>query len=236
LRKPCRAQSKPRAEPGEYGFGEPSKRPVQHDHHADLEPDNGVTGKYGKPQKTKRHVANNRACHQDEGRAEDHGGNEDAPLVCAARAPMRDLLSLAELKALKAKQRKAKDPITREWCAALLEGAKASPWYSDDNMPSLYRDRGMKIAAVAVIAIDKRHGLATEGLQFLRRFHLQLPNTFATLPAVVRDWEAQFSLRVASGCPGEITLRNPEEGAEQNGLNEWLDQHLVRLEKCGIMA
>jgi hypothetical protein len=153
-----------------------------------------------------------------------------------ARAPMRDLLSLAELKALKAKQRKAKDPITREWCAALLEGAKASPWYSDDNMPSLYRDRGMKIAAVAVIAIDKRHGLATEGLQFLRRFHLQLPNTFATLPAVVRDWEAQFSLRVASGCPGEITLRNPEEGAEQNGLNEWLDQHLVRLEKCGIMA
>ena len=59
----------------------------------------------------------------------------------------------AELKELKAKSRKAKDPITREWYAALLEGMKESPWYSDDNAPSLYRDRYMRFVAIVVVAI-----------------------------------------------------------------------------------
>jgi hypothetical protein len=126
-----------------------------------------------------------------------------------------------EIKELKTKSRKAKDPITRAWYAALLEGMKESPWYSDDNAPSLYRDRCMRTAAIAVVAIAKGHELTMDGLHLLQHFRRQLPNTFATLPAVVRDWEAQFSLRIAVGSPGELELRMPEEGAELDGLNEW---------------
>jgi hypothetical protein len=130
----------------------------------------------------------------------------------------------AELKELKAKRLRAKDPITREWYAALLEGTKESPWYSDDNAPSLYRDRYMRFVAIVVVAIAEGHELAPKGLEFLRGFHRQLPNTFATLPAIVRDWEAKFSLRIAIDCPGEaeVELRMPEKGAELDGLNEWV--------------
>jgi hypothetical protein len=131
----------------------------------------------------------------------------------------------AELKELKAKSRKAKDPITREWYAALLEGMKESPWYSDDNAPSLYRDRYMRFVAIVVVAIAKGHALTMNGLKLLRGFRRQLPNTFATLPAVVREWEAQFSLQIATG-PGELELRMPEEGAELDGLNEWIERSL----------
>ena len=50
-------------------------------------------------------------------------------------------ITRAEARVLKAKLRRVKDYLSREYYAALLEGLQYSPWYHDDNAPSLYRDR-----------------------------------------------------------------------------------------------
>jgi hypothetical protein len=128
----------------------------------------------------------------------------------------------ADMKALKARYRKAKDPISREWYGALLEGMKPSPWYYDNNVPSLYRSRYMAVIVVAVVAIHLGHELAEEGLQFLRGTRRNLPNTFATLPAIVREWEAGWSARIDAQILGDYELRQPAEGAELDGLNAWV--------------
>jgi hypothetical protein len=54
-------------------------------------------------------------------------------------------ITRADIKVLKAKRREAKDRLSREYYAALLEGMKESPWYYDNNAPSLYRDRMMEL-------------------------------------------------------------------------------------------
>jgi hypothetical protein len=118
------------------------------------------------------------------------------------------------------KWRKAKDPISRGWYGALLEGAKPSPWYFDNNVPSLCRSRYMAVVAMAAVAIHHGHELAMDGFDFLRGFRRQLPNTFATIPAILREWEAGWSARIDAGIVGEFEVRQPE-GAEIDDLNEW---------------
>jgi hypothetical protein len=119
--------------------------------------------------------------------------------------------------------RLAKDKIAQEWYRCLLEGVKESPWYHDDNKPSLYRDRLMAHVAVGVVAIGKGHELAVEGLENLRHLRQYLPNTFATIPTILKEWEAVFSARVDAGIVEQFTLR-PPHGAEVDDLNKWLSQ------------
>jgi hypothetical protein len=104
-----------------------------------------------------------------------HGGMAEGERISEMSATnwLARQVTKAELKELKAKSRKAKDPITREWYAALLEGMKESPWYSDDNAPSLYRDRYMRFVAIVVVAIAKGHALTMNGLKLLRGFRRQ---------------------------------------------------------------
>jgi hypothetical protein len=131
-------------------------------------------------------------------------------------------MTRADMKALKARHRKAKDRISREWYRALLEGMKDSPWYYDKNVPSLYRSRYMVVIAWATVAIHRGHELAEDGLNFLRGTRLNLPNTFATLPAIVREWEAGWSARIDARILGDYELRQPALGAELDGLNAWI--------------
>jgi hypothetical protein len=119
--------------------------------------------------------------------------------------------------------RAAKDEIAINWYRCLLEGVKESPWYHDDNKPSLYRDRIMAFAAVVVVAIANGHALAVDGLLSLRNFRQNLPNTFATIPTIAKEWEAVFSARMDAGIVGELRLRSPD-GAEVDDLNKWLRQ------------
>jgi hypothetical protein len=133
-------------------------------------------------------------------------------------------ITRAHIKALKAKWREARakgDSISRGWYGALLEGAKPSPWYYDNNAPSLYRSRCMVVAAMAGLAINHGHELAGNGFEMLRNMRRQLPNTFATLPALLKRWEAAWSARIDAGIAGVLEVEQPKDAAEVDDLNVW---------------
>jgi hypothetical protein len=96
-----------------------------------------------------------------------------------------------------------------------------SPWYYDNNVPSLYRARCMVVAAMAGLAINRGHELAERGFEFLRHFRLQLPNTFATLPPLLKRWEAAWSARIDAGIAGVLEVEQPKDAAEIDSLNAW---------------
>jgi hypothetical protein len=133
-------------------------------------------------------------------------------------------VSRAELKALKAKFKKEKNPLWKLYYGSVLEGLKPSPWYHDDNTPSLYRDRMMAVTAVIVLAALKRHELINEGLHYLQDMRKRLPNTFETLPSIVKEWEATFSASIIDE-QGTISLRLPED-TELELLITWVKDNL----------
>jgi hypothetical protein len=99
-------------------------------------------------------------------------------------------------------------------------GVKPSPWYYDNNVPSLYRARFMAHAALAGVVISRGHELTETAFEFLRGFRLQLPNTFATLPAILKEWEAAYSARIDAEIKGVLKFRHPDS-AEIDSLNAW---------------
>ena len=95
---------------------------------------------------------------------------------------------------LKAKLRNAKDRLSREWYRSLLEGVKESPWYHDDNKPSLYRDRYMAAVAVAILAITRGHALTAEGLQTLAACTPSCPTLSRRFPLLSKSGRPHFQL------------------------------------------
>jgi hypothetical protein len=79
----------------------------------------------------------------------------------------------------------------------------------------------MAVVAIAGVAIHKGHELAENGLNMLRGMRRQLPNTFATLPSIFKEWEAGYSARIDARIQGTYVPRQPTAD-EVHDLNAWI--------------
>ena len=135
-------------------------------------------------------------------------------------------LTKADIKRVKDKVKKAKDPLESAWWSALLEGVKSSPWYYDTpDQPSLYKDRWLAVAAVAITIIGRHHPLQEAAFEQLCGMSGQLPRTFATLPSGIQRMVRIWSVRAQLQCPDfEFNLSQ----AECDEINAWRRECLLR--------